>query len=46
MTWGGENDHVHYEKKPRNGCRGLFFAGLFSLALAAIVVIVILVIKC
>ena len=35
-----------YKKKPKNGCRGLFFAGLFSLGLAVIVVIVVLVIKC
>lgn len=46
MTWGEENNSEQYEEKPQNGCRGLFFAALFSLAIAAIIAIVVLAIKC
>lgn len=53
MTWGSENDKAKQKdrlledmKLPRNGCRGLFYAALFSLAIVAVVLIIILIIRC
>jgi len=46
MTWGGENDFEQYEGKPLNGCRGLFFATIITLTVAAIITAVVLIIKC
>ena len=46
MTYEVENNSEQYNEKPSNGCRGLFFAALFTLIIAIIVVGVILLSRC